>query len=179
MVLLKPFPRVVIASAFMAGLAGCSPPTSKLEALAKNGMIQETAPIKADASIVIDAPLPRVWKLISDIDHWPAWQPAITRAVLHGPLTTETRFDWKGGGISVESRLMQVKPLKAISWTGRAMGLKAIHVWTLAAQPGGRVLVRTRESMDGFPIALLYPSARMQENDAQWLARLKQAAEAH
>jgi hypothetical protein len=33
--------------------------------------------------------------------------------------------------------------------------------------------------MDGFPITLLYPSSKLQESDVHWLARLKQAAEAH
>jgi hypothetical protein len=56
--------------------------------------------------------------------------------------------------------------------------LKAVHVWTLTDEPGGRVLVRTRESMDGFPISLLFPSAKLQESDVHWLMRLKQAAEA-
>jgi uncharacterized protein YndB with AHSA1/START domain len=179
MVFSNPFPRIAIVSAFMASLAGCSPPSSKLEALAKNGTIQESAPVKADAGILIDAPLPKVWQLISDIDRWPTWQPDITKAALQGPLAADSKFSWNGGGTAVESTLMLVKPLKAISWTGRAMGLKAIHVWTLTPEPGGRVLVRTRESMDGFPITLLYPSSKLQESDVHWLARLKQAAEAH
>jgi hypothetical protein len=174
----NPFLRIAIAAAIVASLAGCSPPNSKLEALAKNGAIQEMAPVKADASILIGAPLPRVWELISDIDRWSTWQPDITKAALHGPLAAESKFNWNGGGTSVESTLMLVKPLKAISWTGRALGLRAVHVWTLATEPDGRVLVRTRESMDGFPITLLYPSAKLQKSDTYWLARLKQAAEA-
>src|SRR5258708_5770723 len=105
----NPFLRIAIASAFMTSLAGCSPPRSKLEALAKNGTIQETAPIKADASILIDAPLPRVWQLISDIDRWPTWQPDISKAALQGPLAADSKFSWNGGGPAGGAKPLVVK----------------------------------------------------------------------
>lgn len=170
--------RIAAASAFLAASVGCAPSNDRLEMLARTGNIQENAPIKADASIEVAAPQQRLWDLLANIDQWPRWQPDIDAAALHGSLSPGSQFTWRSGGTSVRSKLALVAPITAISWTGQAFGLKAVHVWTFTALPGGRVLVRTRESMDGFPISLLYSSAKLQESDVGWLASLKRVAEA-
>jgi len=169
---------IAAASAFVAVSTGCAPSNDRLERLARSGNIQENAPIKADASIEVAAPQQRLWSLLAGIDQWPRWQPDIDAAALHGSLSPGSQFTWRSGGTSVRSKLALVEPITAISWTGQAFGLEAVHVWTFTALPSGRVLVRTRESMDGFPISVLYPSAKLQESDVRWLASLKRVAEA-
>jgi len=159
-------------------LTACAPSSAKLEAFARRGEIQDDAPIKADAAIRISAPIQRVWGVLTDIDHWPTWQADISTATLNGRLAPGSTFKWKSGGLTVRSRLSVVRPRSMIAWRGRALGLNAVHIWILTPQPDGAVLVRTRESMDGFPISLLYPSAKLQASDVAWLASLKRAAEA-
>jgi len=39
-----------------------------------------------------------------------------------------------------------------IAWTGHAMGLTAIHVWTLSPIAKGRTHLDMVESMTGFPV---------------------------
>ena len=55
--------------------------------------------------------------------------------------------------------------------------LHAIHCWTLSLLPDDEVLVKTRESMDGWLISRIYSSPELLESDQRWLAQLKQAAE--
>ena len=55
--------------------------------------------------------------------------------------------------------------------------IHAIHCWTLSLLPNDKVLVKTRESMDGWLISRIYSSPELLESDQRWLAKLKQAAE--
>lgn len=169
----RPF-QIVVAAAL---LASCAPSDDKLASLARAGAVQEDAPIKADVNIVITAPADRIWALLAQVDRWPSWQPDISKAALAGPLAPGARFTWTTGGTEVRSTLILIRPATAIAWTGEAFGLKAVHVWTLTPEPGGHVLVRTQESMDGFPTSLAYSSAKLAESDLRWLASLKRAAE--
>ena len=161
----------------VALLAGCAPSGAKLEAMARLGEIQADAPIKADASILIAAPPQTVWRRLTDIDHWPDWQLDIHSAKLVGPLASGSTFVWRSS-VTVRSRLALVRPPSTMSWTGHALGLKAVHVWTISDQRDGRTQLRTRESMDGWPMSLLYNSAQLQASDLAWLAALKKASEA-
>ncbi len=47
--------------------------------------IDTRAPVVARYSTVIDAPLGMLWRLHTDVDAWPAWQPDIETARLEGP----------------------------------------------------------------------------------------------
>jgi hypothetical protein len=55
--------------------------------------------------------------------------------------------------------------------------IHAIHCWTLSSSPDDKVLVKTRESMDGWLISRIYSSPELLKSDQRWLAQLKQAAE--
>jgi hypothetical protein len=66
---------------------------------------------------------------------------------------------------------------RTVGWTGRAFHIHAIHIWTLTPRPNGRVLVETRESMDGWLLDRFYTSRDLQKSDERWLRQLKQAAE--
>ncbi len=90
---------------------------------------------------------------------------------------TGTRFRWTTGGIEIHSEVHLYEPGRRLSWTGTALGAKAIHVWELVPEDGGRTLVKVSESMDGPLMGLLFPSAKLRETDLAWLMDLKEAAE--
>lgn len=78
----------------------------------------------------------------------------------------------------ISSRLEEVDPPARIAWTGRMFGVRAVHVWELAAEgPGTRV--RTRESFAGWLARLLPGTMRKALAKAleQGVAALKTEAE--
>ena len=126
--------------------------------------IDPTAPVRASGEIEIDASAEQVWETISDIARWPEWNPDVTAASIEGPLAPGTQFRWKAGPGTIRSTLVEVDSPKVIAWTGKTLGIHAVHVWRIV-ENGGRVKLRTEESWSGLPVRLL-PSA-MQKNLAK------------
>ena len=112
-------------------------------------LIPPDAPVEASAEAVIEAPIDLVWSLQSDLANWPAWNPAVSKMRIEGPVSPGTQFRWKAGGAGIVSKLALVTPPHAIAWTGRTLGVQAVHVWSFEAVPGG-TRVETRECFLGF-----------------------------
>jgi uncharacterized protein YndB with AHSA1/START domain len=141
--------------------------------------IDRSAPVQARHEITINAPVETVWRLLTEIDTWPQWNPAITRSKLDGPIRSGAKFKWKAGGASLVSTLHDVEPKQYISWTGRALGIRAIHIWRLRPLKGG-VNVVTQESFTGL-LATLLSGILQRTLDStlqKWLHDLKKTAEA-
>jgi hypothetical protein len=139
--------------------------------------IDETAPVAVRDQIEVNADPDTVWGVISGIEHWPEWNPAVTSVALEGPVGPGTTFRWKAGG-TITSTLEVVDPPREIGWTGKMLGIKAVHVYRLEPQ-GGRTVVHTAESWDG-PLPRSLPRVlhkRLQRSLAAGLQALKAAAE--
>ena len=115
--------------------------------------INRAAPAIASGEALIEADPETVFAVISAIEGWPAWNPDVRSAELDGPVQPGTVFRWKAGPSSLTSTLQVVDPPDAIVWTGRTMGIRAIHVFRFEAREGG-TLARSEESWEG-PIASL------------------------
>jgi len=150
---------------------------NELESLARAGIIESDAPIKASVEIVIQAPADKVWSVLTAVNNWPKWQADIKEAQMIGPLESGTTFTWKSGGTRVQSKFALVNPCKEIAWTGTALNATAVHVWKLERLPGNKTMVQTEESMSGFLLTLFYSSKELQAIDQTWLDRLKLEAE--
>lgn len=118
--------------------------------------INERAPAKSTRELQIEATPDVVWSLLTDINNWPNWNPAVSRAQLNGPLVPGSIFRWKAGGSSIVSTVAEIERPTRASWTGKTLGTAAVHVWTLKVATTG-VLVRTSESFDGWLVRLLRP----------------------
>ncbi len=116
--------------------------------------IDERAPVRSTRDLRIDARPDLVWSVLTDINGWPKWNPAVSRAKFHGPLAPGSEFRWKSGGSSIVSTFQEVEGPTRVSWTGKAFGTGAVHVWTLEAAGTG-TQVRTSESFDGWLVRLL------------------------
>lgn len=116
--------------------------------------INERAPVVGRGEVRIDAPADTVWRLMSDIDGWPTWNPGITAAKLEGPLAPGSRFRWRSGPGEITSTLRAVKERSLIEWTGSTFGVRAVHVWRLRAD-GGATIASTEESWEGIPARLM------------------------
>jgi uncharacterized protein YndB with AHSA1/START domain len=140
--------------------------------------INSTAAAVARHEIKINASIEVVWHLLSDIDHWHVWYPNVSQSKLEGSLIPGAVFRWKSGGTNIISTLQEVEPQRRISWTGKAPGTQAIHVWIIEPDAKG-VLVRTEESFEGWLVRLLKGTMQnMLDTSLQsWLEHLKQKAE--
>jgi hypothetical protein len=140
--------------------------------------VDSNAAAIAESEIQIHAPLERVWRIQTDIDRWSEWNSDVQRSKLDGPFMVGSVFRWKSGGVPIVSTLRQIESLRAIAWTGKAFGVRAVHTWTFQ-QERDTVLASTRESFDGWwPRLLPGVTRRMLETSlAKWLQNLKRIAE--
>ena len=122
--------------------------------------VNENAPAVSSAEVEVAADPEVVWEVLTAIEAWPGWNPDVTAASLEGELTEGSRFRWKAGRATITSTLQRVEPPRLIAWTGKTLGLRAIHVWRLEAHGAG-TFVSTAESWEG-PVARVFRK-RMQE----------------
>ncbi|MET9778975.1 SRPBCC family protein [Streptomyces sp. NPDC006367] len=143
--------------------------------------IDEKAPVIARDDIVIDAPLDRVWRIQTDVENWPAWQPGVSSSVkqTRGPLRPGSSWVWSTEGLeNITSTVEQVQPGRRIVWGGPAQGITAVHVWTFTRTEDG-VHVHTEESWTGEPVTADTASlqAALDASLDDWLHNLKRQAE--
>jgi len=112
------------------------------------------APATASGELDIAASREVVWDVISEIGAWPSWNPEVKTARLEGPLAVGSVFRWNAGGASLTSTLRAVDPPRELSWFGRTMGIRAIHIFRLQPSDGG-TLARSEESWEGLVPTLL------------------------
>lgn len=91
---------------------------------------------------------------MTDFAGWPSWNPQITAITVEGALEPGTRFRWRSGPGTITSLLRAVDPPHELGWSGKTLGIKAVHVWRLQAIAGG-TRVTTEESWRGWPARLL------------------------
>lgn len=140
--------------------------------------IDRTAPVIVELETAIAADPQAVWRLHTDIDAWPTWNPGIDHARLRGDLAVGQTFDWRTAGLAIASTVGEIVPGSRIVWGGPAHGIHGVHVWTLAPVPGG-VRVTTRESWAGEPVTADPQAMRaaLEGSLTAWLDALKTAAE--
>jgi uncharacterized protein YndB with AHSA1/START domain len=140
--------------------------------------INKSAPVTASDEIFINTPIELAWNVLSDISNWPRWNAEVAYVDLAGPLHPGTEFRWKAGGTKIASRLEEVEAPHRLVWTGRTLGIKAVHAWTFEKEESG-TRVRTEESFYGFLAGLFSrPLQRMLTLSLkQGLSALKTEAE--
>jgi hypothetical protein len=92
--------------------------------------------------------------VLTAIDRWPSWNPDVKSMSMEGPLAEGSVFRWKAGPGTITSTIQRVEPPRLIAWTGKTLGISAIHFYWLEPR-AGRTLVRTEESYSGLVARLL------------------------
>jgi carbon monoxide dehydrogenase subunit G len=110
--------------------------------------INARAPVVASSEIEVAATPEAAWAVLTEIERWPSWNPAITSVSFEGALDEGSEFRWKAGPGTIRSTIRDLDAPWRIAWTGTSLGIKAIHVHTLERSDGG-TLVRSEESYDG------------------------------
>jgi uncharacterized protein YndB with AHSA1/START domain len=128
--------------------------------------------------IVIAASPKEVWRILTDIDNWPTWHKGIQYAKLHEPFGEDVAFDWKTKGIRIGSRIVQVEKNHSVGWIWISMRIVAKHLWTIAPQGKGTLLI-TEESLDGrmANVLKLFMPSILKKRLGAWLEYIKAVAE--
>ncbi len=123
--------------------------------------VDRHAPVVAESEIEIAAPRDVVFDVIADFERWPTWNPDVESMSLDGPLAEGTMFRWKAGPGTITSTLRCVERPSQIGWTGKTLGIHAVHVWRLEANDG-QTRATTAESWTGWLPRLLRGPLRKQ-----------------
>lgn len=136
------------------------------------------AAVESQAQVVVQAPVDRVWELLTRVERWPRWNAAVQSAELRGSFASGSTFVWRSEGFTVTSTLREIEVSKRLTWTGKAIGTEAVHRWELEETTTG-VIVRTSETFDGWLPRLLprMMQKKLESTLPRWLAALKLAAE--
>ncbi|MEJ2574697.1 MAG: SRPBCC family protein [Gammaproteobacteria bacterium] len=121
--------------------------------------INPKAPAIASTEAFIQASLDVVWSVQTNLTEWSRWNPDVEYVDMEGALAPGTEFRWKAGGAAITSKLQEVEPKRRIVWTGKILGIRAVHVWMFEERADG-ILVRTEESFDGLLARLFAKSMR-------------------
>lgn len=138
----------------------------------------EKAPAYAMRDAWVNAPVQLVWSILANLEKWPEWNDSVKEMHLQGEVIAGTEFRWIAGGMKIRSRIEEVDSPSRIVWSGRTMGIRAIHSWTFAAEKNG-TKVRTEESFEGLIVVLLAKQMRKALGNAldQGISALKKEAE--
>ena len=135
--------------------------------------------IKVEYSLDIQAEAERLWDILTDVQSWPEWMgTSYIKPAEAGPLKKGSTFDAELGGIRWNIRVIKADKPFSICWTGKRLGIEAIHEWEFQEKEGKTKAI-TRESMSGGILILLYPVIKMKlsKYDYKWLRDLKTKAE--
>jgi Polyketide cyclase / dehydrase and lipid transport len=146
------------------------------ERYAKQGHIDDQAPVTASYQINIGAPVRRVWELLSNPAGWPAFDPGI-RSVQADVIAPDARFTWTNGRSRIKSQFAVIDPGREITWTGISSGFKVVHRHLLSATADGGTQIQCEESMAGPLLPLFYNSTKLHAALQKWLTTIKTAAE--
>lgn len=140
--------------------------------------INQNAPVKCSKTISINTSPENVWNTLTNIDLWSNWQSDITKPKLKGELKSNSTFVWTSGGATIHSTLQAVDPLNQLAWTGKTLGIFAIHIWTLT-KSNNQTQVAVDESMEGFLVKLFknFFNKNLDKSLQTWLNLLKKECE--
>lgn len=140
--------------------------------------INQNAPVVAKNSITIGADIRSVWKHLTNINAWSTWNTDISSADIAQPLVSGSTFVWKSGGMKIKSTLHTAEAPSKLGWTGKVMGIYAVHNWYLHTD-GNSTTVIVEESMEGFLARLFAKSFQktLDKGMESWLEQLKAVCE--
>ena len=135
-------------------------------------------PIEVRNEIVINAPMERVWDLLSDVEQWPSWYRAC-RWVLVDRTGSKVSFKWKAHPVVLRSTVTAAERPRRFAIVADAQGLHADRTFTLRpAADGISTLVISHETQVG-PVAWLgrwYLARRLRSANQMMFEDLARAA---
>jgi len=182
-----------LAAALLAGPAPTTAPTAPLTCQGQT--VDRSAKIGYRAEIFVKAPVSKVWKVQTDLENWPRWQPPVAtiKRLDQGPLRAGSAFRWTtpvpatpatpATTLVITSTIHQLKHNRCLRWSGPAIGEgltidRGVHVWNFQQVRGG-TLVRTEETWTGAQVESMPDLSRqfLAQGLDTWLHDLKTQSE--
>lgn len=147
-----------------------------LQQIAASERMIPGAPVHASKTIVIDAPIDRVWRIQTDVDHWQDWYSYLRDAKLIGQFAPGTKLNY---GWLFKHRLViaKVREFELAMVYGKYVGFSAVTKWDFKPLAKTQTQVTFSESSVGFLMAVVYSSVKLAEHLDGWLQKLKARAE--
>ena len=146
-----------------------------LNPLAKDGKINEDAGVRDKQSIIINAPVEKVWNILVDIPNWPDWNQDIKIDRI-GSVAEGESFKWQLQGQSIKSVIQKIEKHQLLTWTSQSQLTKAVNVWRCEDAGDNQTIVTIEESIQGF-LTVFFGHQKLHNILLNWLGRLKKKAE--
>jgi uncharacterized membrane protein len=147
--------------------------SSHIYSLADQGKTNHEASLKDYQSIIINAPIQRVWDIISAIDQWSNWNPLVKSS----KKIDQNHFDWKVGKTKLSATIRKNNPPLVFSWISSSLFSTRIHVWKLEKTEESQTIATVEESIEGFLIPLFKNHNSLHVELLTWLSQLKLKSE--
>jgi len=114
------------------------------------------------ATIKIDAPIEKVWQVLTDFNHWADWNPMVNHAsgtaALGKKLQITMRAPDAKDGAKYQPEVIDFDPPKVLRWQAKMMAgimFKNDRVFELKESNGGTELIN-REEFSGLMVPLFW-----------------------
>jgi len=91
---------------------------------------------KFEREVEIDAPVEKVWEILTNPNHWPKWFPGIDTVSAGTPVHDGASFEWTGDGRTGSGSVVNVEPLKRLEIITQLGDDKDAHVFKLRPSGG-------------------------------------------
>jgi uncharacterized protein YndB with AHSA1/START domain len=147
----------------------------KLEENARQGRINEEASMKDRQSVIINAPIERVWDVLTNLNEWPFWNREI-KNISCEKVAVGAPFDWTIRHTKLNSNFQVVEKPTILAFTGKGKFTKTIFVWEL--EPSDQqTIITVEQSVEGIVLPILSNQSRLHDVLVDWLSRLKEKSE--
>ena len=144
--------------------------------LAQKGQINSDASIKDQHSIIIQAPIDKVWKIITEVTKWKDWNPQVKHLVVQQEIQLGSTFQWKIGRMSATSQVQLMDKPHTFAISGKSTLVKRIYVWTLEADDD-QTIATLGTSLQGLFTVWVENHRSVYQEIHNWLDCLKSEAE--
>lgn len=113
--------------------------------------------MRYEASIVIDAPVERVWEILIDVERWPEWSDSMTRVqrLEEGPLRPGSTAKVSQPRLPTAVwRVTDLTPPSSFTWESKSPGVTTTAGHELTPTPDGRTTLKLTLDQTG-PLARL------------------------
>jgi hypothetical protein len=144
---------------------------------AKDGRLDEKAPVKTAADILIQAPVESVWEHLINVQGWPAIDPSFRNVQLESTLAVDAYFKFVLNNFPIRAKIAVITPNRAFHWTGLSLWFKAVDLHVLEETADGGTRLYVAESFAGVMATLFISSEQLKRQHEKWLHAFKRALE--
>jgi len=91
---------------------------------------------KFEREVEIDAPVEKVWKVMTDPNHWPQWFPGVDSISNVAPISAGGSFQWTSEGRTGHGTIVKMEPMKHLEIMTQVGDDKDSHVFVLSPSGG-------------------------------------------